>query len=96
MSQGQALAQELESGGPSKTLENAGLCVLALGMPLTLPHAGALLIPIADGGGVRGLSSLYILRSIMERVNKERKKELKDDIKPCDLFDLICGTSTGG
>jgi len=52
--------------------------------------------PIADGGGVRGLSSLYILRSIMERVNKERKKELKDDIKPCDLFDLICGTSTGG
>jgi patatin-like phospholipase/acyl hydrolase len=45
---------------------------------------------------VRGLSSLYILRSIMERVNKERKKELKGNIEPCDLFDLICGTSTGG
>jgi patatin-like phospholipase/acyl hydrolase len=51
---------------------------------------------VADGGGIRGLSSLYILRSIMERVNKERKKESKDDIKPCDVFDLICGTSTGG
>jgi len=51
---------------------------------------------VADGGGVRGLSSLYILRSIMERVNTERKKESKDKIEPCDLFDLICGTSTGG
>jgi patatin-like phospholipase/acyl hydrolase len=52
--------------------------------------------PIVDGGGVRGLSSLYILRSIIERVNKERKKESKDNVEPCDLFDLICGTSTGG
>jgi patatin-like phospholipase/acyl hydrolase len=52
--------------------------------------------PVADGGGVRGLSSLYILRSIMEMVNKERKKVSKDKIEPCDLFDLICGTSTGG
>ena len=52
--------------------------------------------PVIDGGGVRGLSSLYILRSIMERVNKKRKKESKGNIEPCDLFDLICGTSTGG
>jgi hypothetical protein len=45
ISQGQALAQSLETGGPSKTLENAGLCVLALGMQFTLPHTGILLIP---------------------------------------------------
>jgi len=95
MSQGQALAQGLGTGGPSITLESSGLCVLALGMPMILRHTSALLT-IADGGGVRGLSSLYILRSIMERVNNERKKELKDEIEPCDLFDLICGTSTGG
>ena len=95
MSQGQALAQGLGTGGPSITRESSGLCVLALGMPLSLLHASALLT-IADGGGVRGLSSLYILRTIMERVNDERNKELKDNIKPCDLFDLICGTSTGG
>lgn len=32
----------------------------------------------------------------MERINNERRKEQKESIKPCDLFDLICGTSTGG
>src|SRR6266516_905790 len=47
-----------------------------------------------DGGGVRGLSSLLILRDIMEEVQKaEDKTEMP---KPCDYFDLICGTSTGG
>ena len=47
-----------------------------------------------DGGGVRGLSSLLILRDIMEEVQKvEDKTEMS---KPCEYFDLICGTSTGG
>lgn len=41
-----------------------------------------------DGGGVRGLSSLLILREIMEDVGQEAK--------PCEHFDLIGGTSTGG
>ncbi|OXV08909.1 hypothetical protein Egran_03325, partial [Elaphomyces granulatus] len=43
-----------------------------------------------DGGGIRGLSSLYILQYLMKRVNPE------DPPKPCDYFDLIGGTSTGG
>lgn len=46
-----------------------------------------------DGGGVRGLSSLYILQCIMTLVNSERNG---DHVKPCDAFDLIGGTSTGG
>lgn len=46
-----------------------------------------------DGGGVRGLSSLYILKCIMSLVNSERNGGY---VKPCDLFDLIGGTSTGG
>lgn len=45
-----------------------------------------------DGGGVRGLSSLYILQELM--------KEVADDPqhppKPCYWFDMIGGTSTGG
>jgi patatin-like phospholipase/acyl hydrolase len=45
-----------------------------------------------DGGGVRGISSLYILKAIMQRVKGPDGKELK----PCDCFDLIVGTSTGG
>ena len=50
-----------------------------------------------DGGGVRGLSSLYILRDIMWRVAGEPPEGQERTIpKPCDYFDLIGGTSTGG
>ncbi|THZ71239.1 phospholipase, patatin family protein [Aureobasidium pullulans] len=43
-----------------------------------------------DGGGVRGLSSLYILQSIMNAIDPDNPP------KPCDYFDVIGGTSTGG
>jgi patatin-like phospholipase/acyl hydrolase len=43
-----------------------------------------------DGGGVRGLSSLFILKQLMETVNPETPP------KPCNYFDMIAGTSTGG
>ncbi|KAF2266442.1 FabD/lysophospholipase-like protein [Lojkania enalia] len=43
-----------------------------------------------DGGGVRGLSSLHILQYLMKRIDSENPP------KPCDYFDLIGGTSTGG
>ena len=51
-----------------------------------------------DGGGVRGLSSLLILERIMLEVQR-LKGDTKRDSKlplPCEYFDLICGTSTGG
>lgn len=47
-----------------------------------------------DGGGVRGLSTLYILKVLMESLNYGKPKQ--DWVKPCDIFDLIGGTSTGG
>ncbi|KAM7214398.1 hypothetical protein V8F06_010236 [Rhypophila decipiens] len=43
-----------------------------------------------DGGGIRGLSSLIILKHLMERVDPNNPP------KPCDYFQLIGGTSTGG
>ncbi|VUC22326.1 unnamed protein product [Clonostachys rosea] len=49
-----------------------------------------------DGGGVRGLSTLYVLKTIMERLNYERKRNRLPAIKPCEVFDIIGGTSTGG
>lgn len=49
-----------------------------------------------DGGGVRGLSTLYILRGLMTRLNNERKNQSLLPVKPCEVFDLIGGTSTGG
>lgn len=41
-----------------------------------------------DGGGIRCLSSLYILRSLMRKIAPKAK--------PCDHFDMIGGASTGG
>ena len=49
-----------------------------------------------DGGGVRGLSSLYILKGLMTRLNHERRDSGLPAVKPCAIFDLIGGTSTGG
>jgi len=43
-----------------------------------------------DGGGVRGLSALLILERLMEAINPDSPP------KPCDYFDMIGGTSTGG
>ena len=43
-----------------------------------------------DGGGVRGLSSLLILQKLMEALNPTNPP------LPCDYFDMIAGTSTGG
>lgn len=48
-----------------------------------------------DGGGVRGLSSLLILRKLLCLINVE----LTGDDFPVaakDVFGLIAGTSTGG
>ncbi|KAL1888328.1 hypothetical protein Cpir12675_006217 [Ceratocystis pirilliformis] len=47
-----------------------------------------------DGGGIRGLSSLLILEKIMENIKVA--EGLSEVPKPCDRFDLIGGTSTGG
>jgi patatin-like phospholipase/acyl hydrolase len=47
-----------------------------------------------DGGGVRGLSSLLILREIMEEIQRRSSAECTP--LPCEYFDLIGGTSTGG
>ncbi|KAK7397938.1 hypothetical protein QQX98_012692 [Neonectria punicea] len=47
-----------------------------------------------DGGGVRGLSSLLILEHLMEAIRDAEK--LAEVPRPCERFDMIGGTSTGG
>ncbi|KAE8845923.1 hypothetical protein PTNB73_01903 [Pyrenophora teres f. teres] len=54
---------------------------------LKMPTQGGYRLLSLDGGGVRGLASLYMLRKILSFVGSP---------KPCDYFDMICGTSTGG
>ena len=43
-----------------------------------------------DGGGIKGLSSLLILKQLMERINPQSPP------KPCECFEMIGGTGTGG
>jgi patatin-like phospholipase/acyl hydrolase len=47
-----------------------------------------------DGGGIRGLSSLLILEDVMEKLRAARGLSVVP--RPCEVFDLIGGTSTGG
>ena len=54
-----------------------------------MPDTGLRLLAL-DGGGVRGLSPLMILRRLMATVDPDAPP------KPCDYFDMIGGTSTGG
>lgn len=52
-----------------------------------------------DGGGVRGYSMLIIIQELMHRtfVELEGRAPRRHEIpKPCDHFDLIVGTGTGG
>jgi patatin-like phospholipase/acyl hydrolase len=43
-----------------------------------------------DGGGVRGLSTLQIVKQLIDTI------DLESPPKPCGYFDMIRGTSTGG
>jgi patatin-like phospholipase/acyl hydrolase len=47
---------------------------------------------MTDGGGVRGLSSIIILKHIMKGVSALRGRL----VHPWEEFDLIGGTSTRG
>jgi patatin-like phospholipase/acyl hydrolase len=52
-----------------------------------------------DGGGVRGMSEVLILKRLMDRLAFVQGQNLPDVPPypdPCQYFDLICGTSTGG
>ncbi|PHH51899.1 Nephrocystin-3 [Ceratocystis fimbriata CBS 114723] len=62
----------------------------------TQPHENAQPFKILslDDGDVGGLSSLLILENIMENI--QNAEGLADTPKPCDRFDLIGGTGTGG
>jgi len=57
-------------------------------------------ILVLDGGGVRGLSEVLILKFLMLRLRHEEQKKTKQRLpdlpSPWKYFDLICGTSTGG
>ncbi|KAJ7812563.1 acyl transferase/acyl hydrolase/lysophospholipase [Mycena olivaceomarginata] len=58
------------------------------------PETEGLRLLSLDGGGIRGLSMLLILEHLMYKLKVT--EGLPDIPHPCDYFDLIGGTSTGG
>jgi Patatin-like phospholipase len=70
------------------------LRLLALGIFLFDVYANLVADVFKDGGGVRGVSELVILQELMLRIQK--LNGLPSTPKPCEIFDIICGTSTGG
>lgn len=78
--------------------EERGLRLLSLGMfprsPLSPQGGDTNFFWKIDGGGIRGLSTLLVLQSILLSV--QDKLNLPEVPLPCDFFDLIGGTSTGG
>ncbi|KAH8913810.1 hypothetical protein BT69DRAFT_1198930, partial [Atractiella rhizophila] len=49
-----------------------------------------------DNGGICAFSTPYMLEGIMLQVGDLLQVPEGEDVRPCDVFDLICGTSTGG
>ncbi|EGG07594.1 uncharacterized protein MELLADRAFT_31443, partial [Melampsora larici-populina 98AG31] len=47
-----------------------------------------------DGGGIRGLSTLFVIRNLLERV--QRRTGSSKLPLPSECFDVICGVGTGG
>lgn len=47
-----------------------------------------------DGGGIRGLSEIHILKELMLHVRLHNGLDYTPEPRQC--FDFICGTSTGG
>lgn len=60
----------------------------------SVSQAETLRILSLDGGGIKGYTSLLILKRIFRTI--QIKGELETEPLPCDVFDLITGTSTGG
>lgn len=63
-------------------------------IPSSPARPEALRVLSFDGGGVKGLASLLILQRVFRTL--QRLEDLPDLPRPCEYFDLIGGTSTGG
>ncbi|KAI7379056.1 hypothetical protein KC336_g19250, partial [Hortaea werneckii] len=69
-----------------KGTQSTKISISVEAMPGETPERKLRLLSL-DGGGVRGLASLYMLKQLLSQFGDE---------KPCDFFDMIAGTSTGG
>jgi hypothetical protein len=76
----------------------SGLRLLSLGENIDSTNVLYLRLMVdTDGGGVRSISQLEIMRNIMQRIQYDTYPNDPDKtILPCEYFDLIGGSDTGG
>lgn len=60
----------------------------------SLPRTDTVRLLCLDGGGIKGYTSLLILKRILRTIMVQGG--LTNEPRACDVFDLITGTSTGG
>jgi hypothetical protein len=73
--------------------QGKGLCLLSLGKLLLVRDWNFPNLP-TDAGGTRAVSQLKILAEFMHRLNFE--EEEGQLLLPCDVFDMIGGSGSGG
>ena len=81
-------AAKVSGGLKGKTQATSNKLLSAMGHNVFVPKVPGqrgLRILSLDGGGTRGIASIAIIRAIVEEMG----------VEVCDLFDMICGTSTG-
>ncbi|XP_058450888.1 calcium-independent phospholipase A2-gamma-like isoform X2 [Malaya genurostris] len=78
------LLKELLHSSDQAIVDNARLGLTLLGHVAPLPSPGIRILSI-DGGGIRGLIVMELLRKIEKLTNR----------RIFELFDLVCGVSTG-
>ena len=61
----------------------------------TMPSQTPLRILSLDAGGIQSISSLMILREIIDQISHSVNHSNAPPLA-CNIFDLICGTGTGG
>jgi patatin-like phospholipase/acyl hydrolase len=71
-----------------------GVRLLSLGELIVSAASSLIRLSQTDGGGILGVSELLIIEQIMKRIKQEQR--LADVPKPCEYFDMIGGTGTGG
>ncbi|KAK3995228.1 acyl transferase/acyl hydrolase/lysophospholipase [Cladorrhinum sp. PSN332] len=86
----QSIFEEVNSSLFPESMQISGVPNSLFKAEMLTSHNGTPLRVLSlDGGGVRGVASLMLLDAVM-------KKAFPEGTKPCEVFDMIGGTSTGG
>lgn len=86
------VSKPIPTPAPPRRAAKDGTTPSVLRVQMDRPASAARKILCLDGGGVRGLASLVMVKHLMDRLERQRGGRLE----PWQEFDMIGGTSTGG